>query len=43
VALPKIVRASLVLGALAALTGVVRRALSSRQGDARPDSEGIIR
>jgi hypothetical protein len=39
----KVLRTSLLLGAVAALTALVRRAVSSRRGDATPDSEGIIR
>ena len=42
-ALPKALRASLLLGAAAALTALVRRALSSRRGGASPDSEGLFR
>jgi hypothetical protein len=39
----KALRVSLVLAVLAALAVLVRRALSSRDGDGTPDSEGIIR
>jgi len=42
-ALPKALRASLLLGLLAAAAAFVRRALSSRSDGGQPDSEGIIR